>query len=346
MIDAYYFPYTDIASPVLEAFETFLQTVVLLRPSDQPVAEPLQGWVADGRVELRIPVQADGDQLQKILKNYQNWATLHRDDQGLRAAYFQSMKGHPPLYDQSATSKIRENIQSGLHTGSDDKSDTVDRTDRLMQARVFLSIAQQLDIQNMDLNDDLTSVDAMERRLFEQLHGEASVSDENLLASSATPGDQRLDHMIPERLVSWSLLFAEDIQHRNSDRIPVLITDSREAVDVLLGPGLDFEPILSEMPLPDLLSQEKKTIERLPQWQSILAEVAANPWPTGKENFDQLVQENRDAGPWRLTVTLVPGQMPEKLFGRSYFSQNGPAALKPKNDSTFNTVICLVQKAH
>lgn len=344
MIDAYYFPFTHISDVVLNAFERCFQTVVLLRPSDQAMGDPVQSLAAAGRVELRFPVRENADQLQAILKNYQNWADLHRDEQGLRAAYYQSMNGQPPLYDESATSRIRESIQTHLRAEPDPVAGTDSRTEKLLQAGVFLSIAQQFDSQNTELNAELRSFDAMERKLFEQLKGETPSATEDRPRSPVTPGDQRLDHMIPERLVSWSLLFAEDVRQRGGDRIPIMITDSRMAVEQLISLAPEVEQIMVDLPLPDTVSQDRKTLEWRSEWQANLRELAINPWPAEAGNLPQLANNHAAAGRWCVNGYLVPGQTPRSFFDRLHSGQKGPDQPIQADDSVLNTVIFLVQE--
>jgi len=344
MIDAIYFPFTHMLEKVLNALETCFRPVVLL-PSCEPVTDDaLLKRAAEGRLELRSAGLQYAESVKAILKNYQNWAALHRDEQGLRAAYFQSLRGQPPLYDENATSRIRESIQSRIRAKPKTDDGSARQNDKLLQASVFLSMAQQFDSQNTEMNAELKVLDAMEHKLFAQLHGETPSADAEHHRSSLAHGDPRLDHMIPERLASWSLLFAETLHRSGSDHIPIMITDSGAAVEHLIGLAPEAEQVIVDLPLPDNLPQEQEAMRWRSELNAILEKLAVNPWPAATRPIAQWASGQSAAGQWCLNGYLVPGQTPRAVFGRCCNGENGPIHSDRAPGSILNTVICLIQK--
>jgi hypothetical protein len=341
MIDAIYFPFTTISKPVLTALETCFQPICLLQPSEFATDAQLQEWSDQGRIRLRCAATQDSESLPVILKEYQNWAALHYKDGGLEAAYRQSLQGRPPLYDDSATSRIRSDIHSQMRPHADAGDRIDDPAAKLLRARLFLSVAHQFDTQETDLTDDLSALDQQEERLFAQLHGEADGRPNQAGDTALRYSEQRLVHMIPERMAAWNLIYTSCAQRWQNESVPVMITDSRLAIEHLVGSRSDTATLLNDSPLPANRPEDRPTGQWRTQWQTGLELLATSPWPQESRVFLPPVDTGDARNQWRLTVYLVPGLSPLTLLEEQHKDKALGVGAQPDQGRTCNTLVCL-----
>ena len=127
----------------------------------------MQKWAESGLIDIRIPVFGDENKLEAILKDFRIWANLHR--QGT-LDFLKAWSGKIPFFDETLVSQIRADIskRSGIDQAPKESDD-------IFSARLFLHIAQEFDLHNIGLNQDLRSIETMEQDLFKSLHGEDEV---------------------------------------------------------------------------------------------------------------------------------------------------------------------------
>ncbi len=156
-----YFPFTYVSEPVAEALAScFKQTVVYASSGDLP--ESMQKWMKNSILDIRTPVINDEDKLDAVIKDYKNWANIHKES-GM--AFFKSKKNTIPFFDDTYTSQIRSAIKQNPEP---------EKPDPVFNSRLFLHIAQEFDMQNWELTRDLDLFDDMEQKLIKELKGDDS----------------------------------------------------------------------------------------------------------------------------------------------------------------------------
>ena len=150
-----YFPFTYISKPAAQALAACFAQTAVYQLSTSKVPDEMRESVDNGILEIRIPVHDNGEKLDAIVKEYRTWADVHR---GSEIGFLKSMADKIPFFDESSSSQIRALIKK---TG--EKAPSPEKTAApLVHARLFLHMAQELDLQNDRLTRDFVAVEAME----------------------------------------------------------------------------------------------------------------------------------------------------------------------------------------
>lgn len=221
-----YFPHTYLSRPVMEAVLACFSPVVLYQPTAMDIPMPLREWAKTGQVELRVPVPGEEEKLASLLTDFRHWAALHRDKRGIDLAYFRTRKDRWPFFDETSGAWILADLKGKSRT------ETPSDETRLLNARLFLRIAQEMDAQNDSLLSDLQRADEMEKSLFRRLRDDEAiprVGNRDLRAEPGAGGD----YMIDERSRAWAILAAEDAVQKGPDASGIFITASRSVAEYL-----------------------------------------------------------------------------------------------------------------
>ena len=236
-MEAIYFPFTHVTDEASAVLQLLFHKTVVYRPTERIDAA---GATFDERlpgIEFRQPVACDPTYLRDVIKGYEDWAALHQKS-GL--AMLKAQPAQMPFYGETSTSHIRDEIRQGLAAPAPEGADSRP----LLNAMVFLLMAEAFDAQQSSLDESLKSHGALETQMFENLIGDA---DDHAAAardlghwSPSLPGE----YMMPERLRAWSLL------RRNDPSPSVLhVTTSRAAIEWIADQVGEMEKVL-EIVLP------------------------------------------------------------------------------------------------
>ncbi|MCK5268262.1 MAG: hypothetical protein KAR07_08845, partial [Spirochaetes bacterium] len=259
------------------------------------------------------PVKKDEEKLSAIIKEYNAWANLHQGSRGIQFDYFKTGRNKIPFFDDTSTSQIKADIED--ITG---KTPSRKKPDPVFDARLFLSIAQNFDMQNDKIIRDMASFETARMVFMKSLNGE----DET---SPVVPGYEKefktgnladYDHMIPERIAAWALLMCCDPMQCKDEVSGLFVTSSRQAIDYLLEKTPETENMFSIDAIPMVQNQ----VEKMAKWQKNLMEhlkiIAKSSRPLKCDNFTLVPDALKCETKTSLSLYLVPGASPLEYFSR------------------------------
>lgn len=310
-----YFPFTHIQEPIARQISRLFGPTIVYLPMPTGFPEAMRQLEADGCIDLRVPYPEDGDRLVQSCREFKIWGGQHYGEgASLKKAFSEG------FYNQSFTAQIRSDILKY------DKA--VDVTpDPVFSSRLFLLMAQELDVQQHDLDREMALSRAAERELFARLEGRELMPD--------LPGEhpKNTDYgsvMTAARLSAWSHLFYKDVPESC-----FLVTDSRASVEQMtesfpdIRQAAKFEHMASELSQ----SQRKELfqyLESLRHSPDAGADAIACPVLKGIEAAERA----------SLTLYLLPHAGPTEIFSvLSHADDPGRIAARAQ----FNTIIALYE---
>jgi len=297
-----YFPFTYISTAALTIFQKLFKSVTVYQPSSLNIPEILLDGKKSDFIDLRMPIKSEENKLDTILKDFRNWAEIHREN---RMDFLKVQGDKVPFFDEFSTFQIKSDIK---------KSGAASAPDLLFNARLFLQIAQEFDRHHDELNQDLVSLDKAQQDLYENLKGENLGPTEKHSTGKGADINNPPDYMILERLRAWTHLFLYDRIDADLENL-LFITTSRAVLDLLVDSRAEkVKKVLCFQNIP----MEAKDIPKLDQWRDSLGKrlqdlvekggnesVAENSW--GPE-------DNEISRKAALTVYLITAESPCELF--------------------------------
>lgn len=315
-----YFPYTYISRPVMTALQICFGRTAIYLPSQRLIPESMAQWSDAGLLDLRVPVKSEEDRLIAALNNYRQWAVMHDNRQGIDFSYLKAHAHHLPFFDENATSHIRAEIKSRLQ-GAQANSHRLDElSENLLESRIFLSIAQELDLQTDTLNADIERFDAMERDLLQNLKGEDESSGEVFcLKRAVKPGGQE-DYMLRERLQAWNQLMQADNDQFGQEASGLLITSHRAVLEQVVA----HVPVAITVFEGDAIPAGPKSEKAMARWRNaLMAQIeilTRSQWKSSTDHPCALPELPSDASAEQtvaLTLLLVPALQPVEVLNRT-----------------------------
>lgn len=227
-----YFPFTYISHSDCEALNICFEQVVIYQPSDMDIPESMQQLSDQGRIDIRLPVNKDISMLSRQFDEYKLWAQQH-SEKGLSA--FKHLQNNVPFFNKDSTFRIRSELKGKKPEKPEEKPDLT------FQARLFLQLAQDLDVHNELIDQDLVNFQRLEDALFRDLKGEEDDESREKLPVMTSP-EALKDvgrHMTAERLSAWFRLMSQDV-----DRSCVYVTTSSAVMDHLIEFAPDMEKLV------------------------------------------------------------------------------------------------------
>ncbi len=298
-----YFPFTYISESVLEALSAFFKQIIVYQPSSLNIPESMQKQADSNLLEIRIPVKGDENKIDDIVKDYKSWANIH---QGSEMAFFKTKPDMIPFFGEFSTSQIKADIKKKERKQQNEK-----KQDSLLNARIFLHIAQEFDLQNWEINKDLLLLEEQTLNLIDNLKGDDELSFKENDREKVLKIDFQSEYMTPDRIIAWTHLLQYD-----QDMSNLFITNSRSVVEHLVEKTPEAKIVLSIDSIPLTNSKDKKT----EKWQESLIRqlelLLENSLPAS-EDIKIKSPFDKDAGKKvSLTLYLVPGEAPYKFFTR------------------------------
>ncbi len=298
-----YFPFTHISEPVLEALSAFFKQIIVYQPSSLNIPESMQKQADGNLLEIRIPVKGDENKIDNILKDYKSWANIH---QGSEMAFFKTKPDMIPFFGEFSTSQIKADIKK-----KEQKQQNEKKQDSLLNARIFLHIAREFDLQNWEINKELLLLEEKASDLIDNLKGEDELSFKGNDREKALKIDYQSDYMTPDRIIAWTHLLQYDRDMSN-----LFITNSRSVVEHLVEKTPEAKIVLSIDSIPLTNSRDKKT----EKWQESLIKqlelLLENSLPASEDIKIKSPFDKDDGKKVSLTLYLVPGESPYKFFTR------------------------------
>jgi len=328
-----YFPFTFITKPVCQTLAACFSQTAVYQISSINIPDEMQNWGKSGILDIRIPVKYDGDKLDAIVKQYRSWANSH---QGSEMAFLKSRAHEIPFFDENSTRQITADIKSkgGRQNRSQEKPDP------LLNAALFLHLAQEYDMQNLTLTDDLQAVEAMEQDFMKDLKGESQDLDEEAALEKTLEAHDPGHYMTKERVHAWTR-----IMQRDQEGSGFFVTTSKSVFETLIdsAPEAELVGVLDAIPVVDnevevLETWRDELMKHLEMLATVVWIAKTDPIITAPEipGFETTVS---------LTLYIVPGKTPHEFFNRYVEHDVFNYKEKYQKVKLKNTLLGLIQKS-
>lgn len=292
----------------------------------------MQKLSRDGILDIRIPEEVNGEFLDKILEDYRNWINTH---QGTETAVLRTMADEIPFFDESASSQIRADLKK---TGK--QIPTEKKTDPLFNAKLFLHMAQELDLQVKILDQDLMAIEAMEKDFMRNLKGEDDDDQAQATMQMVLEKDDPGHFMTTERINAWISIMLQDPQAPG-----LFVTTSRAVLEHLI----DIVPEMVEVICLDAIPIGTDEDETLLNWQDGLMEslamLATDKWPSTMDDMANLPEVPGKDTTVELTIYIVPNKTPYECFADCVKIDVFQSDSTKTSTQFKNTLIGLVEKS-
>jgi len=311
-----YFPFTYISKPVAEALHACFGKTVIYQPSKKNIPGEIHKLAEQGVLDIRMSGNSDEkdeERLSAILKEYNAWANLHQGSRGIQLDFFKAGRNKIPFFDDTSASQIKADIKDIT-----DGNPVGKKPDPVLNARIFLSIAQNFDMQNDKIIQDIASFETARMDLIKSLKGEDETSplvpgykDEFKSVNLAD-----YDYMIQERIEAWAMLMCCDLMQDREEMSGLFVTSSRQAIDYLLEKTPETENVFSINAIPMVENQVEKSAKWSKDLMKYLEIVAESSRPLEWDNFTIVPDDLKCETKASLSLYLVPGASPLKYFSR------------------------------
>jgi hypothetical protein len=329
---AVYFPFTFMSGSVLDGCCRFFKEIVIVQAARDSIPGQMRVWQAEGLLDIQTP-ELDQGNITAMLRDYYMWAANH---QGADISAYKVDKHKVPFFDDTSIAQIKKEIRTagaGDGTGSDSAAG-----DLLLQARLFLQMAQGFDEQSLEIVRNLKDQEEKERNLFDGLRGEGALSPTSKHSGLSPLSDNPFNYMLYDRLRAWvRVMSALDIVDN------LFITNSRETVELAVDDLQNTDVTIHTQRIPGFAGQGEAMKELKAEFMSYLINLSRMSPPQIQENsIPQFSVENGDE---RLTMELVTifGIPPPDFFSR--FLQKGSPVHGSDKDkiSIKNTILGLIE---
>ncbi|MGM0454010.1 MAG: hypothetical protein ACQERN_12670 [Thermodesulfobacteriota bacterium] len=194
-----FFPFTFIPEETAHAFYRRFGRFAVCQPVKGQAPELLADLSDQGVIELRLPVLGDEARITSLCRAFTEWGAMHGSD----AAWMKEL-AQSGFYNEAFSAEIRSEILKSGQAEPPEKSDPV------INARIFLQLAQQYDIREAEIAQNLKSADLAAENLFEQLKGAGQFDQRNRLAGPQAVVEDPGAYMPGIRMTAWSMLAGFD----------------------------------------------------------------------------------------------------------------------------------------
>lgn len=327
-----YFPFTYIPKSAGKTLSACFRQTAVYQISGTKIPKDMQELSRNGILDICIPVEVNGKFLDNVLKDYRAWVNIH---QGTETAFLAAMANKIPFFDENASSQIRADLKKiGKQIPAEEKPDP------LFNAKLFLHMAQELDLQNAGLDQDLMDIDAMEDDFMKNLKWEDDDDHARAVVRRQWDKNDPGHFMTTERINAWVSLMLQDPQASG-----LFITTSRAVLEHLIEIVSEMEQVIGLDAIPMGVDED----EAISNWQDDLMKtlemLATENWPVSMDNMANPPEIPGSEKSVSLTLYIVPNKTPYECFsdcvGTDVFQ--GESA---KTDTRFkNTIIGLVEKS-
>jgi hypothetical protein len=203
-----FFPYTYISDDLADTMAAFFKKITMYLPTPRHIDESVSRYRDAGWLEIRMPAAPFESQIESGLKSARAFGELHGRRRG-EAKHFQSLEA--PFAGESALFHIRSELARKLKETENAGDENRKQVNRLVQACIFLTLAQDFDRHQAEIGHCLEGFKGLETALYKDLKGEEDPSSPS--AATAPPsGDEDQEFFMPlERLAAWTRLFFSEL---------------------------------------------------------------------------------------------------------------------------------------
>jgi hypothetical protein len=326
-----YFPFTYIPESVGKILAVCFPQTAVYQISAEKIPEDMQEMSQEGILDIRIPVEVNGGFLDKVLKDYRAWFNIHH---GTETAFLAAMANQIPFFDENASSQIRADLKKiKKQTPPEEKPDP------LFNAKLFLHMAQEFDIQKKELDRDMMDIEAMEDDFMKNLKWEDEDKHARGVALKALGKDDLGHYMTKERINAWASLMLQD-----SEVSGLYVTTSQAVLEHLI----EIIPEMEQVICLDAIPMGVDENETLSNWQDSLIEtlkmLAIENWPVAMDGMASPPEISGKATDVKLTIYIVPNKTPHECFAGSVEADVFKAGSAQTGARFKNTLIGLVEK--
>jgi hypothetical protein len=318
---------------VAQALATCFERFIVYQPSGKKVPDEMQPWIAANVMEVRVPDQADDQTLEKVVKDFRSFAGLHYDSKNLKTAAFLGRQFTIPFFSETSSSRILSDLKKGP---SSDSAET--GSDPLFCARVFLGFAQDFDRQKDELNQGLGVHAQQSFELLKTLKGEKEIDSAALPLAAESRADDSGEYMALARLQAWALLFQKDPVGSG-----LFVTSSKSVFNQLMAKLPAAEKILQSAGLPAVEIKNRAFNSWRDSFLKHLNRLVETQWPASKDIGVDLPLKNDGGTNFKLTLYLVPGQIPRDFFAQYLEARHSPKKQPNQKVKFKNTLVGLVE---
>lgn len=327
-----YFPFTYIPESVGKALAACFGQTAVYQIARTKVPEEMKEMTEDGTLDLRVPVESNGKLLDKILKDYRGWVISRR---GMESAYLKTIADEIPFFDESASSQIRADLKKTVK-----QTPPTEKPDPMFQAILFLHMAQEFDLQNTGLDQDLMNIEAMEEDFMKNLKGEDDDDQARAIVRMVLEKDDPGHYMTKERLKAWALLMQQD-----PEVFGLFVTGSRAVVEHIVDIVPETEKVIRFDAVPMGVDEDATLVKWRNQFMESLETLATHPWPVATDDMANPPKIPGKEKNVALTLYIVPGKTSHAFFADCVETDVSQAGSKPNSQRYKNTLIGLVEKS-
>lgn len=197
---AYLFPYTTVPPLAAETLLKLFDELIVLQPTVGTEQPSLPQTDPDNRLKVQCPFEAGHEQVNQAVSAYTKWAQEHG---GTDLQQIRSQLEVPSFLDEESSYHLEALIRSpqeGITAAEQGRAGQM-----IINSRIFLSLAQEFDSRNWEMETNLGQVKASEASLFAQLHGRQPEID----TPPRLEDEFQNSYMIRERMAAWSIFLIQ-----------------------------------------------------------------------------------------------------------------------------------------
>ncbi|MBS3759350.1 MAG: hypothetical protein KGY61_11880 [Desulfobacterales bacterium] len=284
-----YFPFTCASGDMIDLIREHLGSFIIYQPVAGNAPEPVNQAASADKIEVRTPVQGQEEAILEAARKSKNWGQTH---QGHMDA-FKATAGQE-FYNESFVAEIRSEILG--------QKSRPPEADPVFTARLFLYLAQEFDIQQIELNNDLKASELDRKKMFSELKGDATT---RLPPYEIYAAEDIGEYQTANRVLAWLRLPASE-----KESSPVYITTSRAVFEHLIEFVPHSEIVQTFDPLP-----ADKAFQAA--FRGYMAELVESSQPSGSVPLSMESFPTAGAGAGVvLTVAVLPVGSPAALLDR------------------------------
>ncbi len=333
MLTPVYFPFTYLGGRAAAALQAHFDSIRVLRPFAESLPPGMQELEDRGFLEILTLPPGDEEASAAALRQLREWARRHAGGAGVTAAFWQARMGGDPMGGDRSAFQLASQITHRPMPG-----ERRAEAGLLLAARVFLSLAQELDWQDDEVLRELARFQTQRAELLAAMTGRPTPASPGRGPAEVLPAATGCEeHRLPERLGAWARLFMA-----RACPSPVLVTTSAAALAHLV----EAAAAVRRLPVGEPRRPRPAAPERPgPPTASLIAEIAD--WVAAPEaRIEPLAVAEFGADPVPSrgdpVVYLLPGESPSRLLGRFAAPDPGAKTVDSGDPSWKHTLVVLV----
>jgi hypothetical protein len=327
-----YFPFTYVPRRMAEALAACFQHFIVYQPSGRKIPHEMQSWTEANVMEVRLPAQKDVQAIDRVVKDFKSFASLHRDSKEIQTAAILRQQRAVPFLSESTASHIVADVKKNRQSEA-----TVKIHDPLFCAQVFLDFAQEFDRQNDELSQGLGAYDQQSGDLLKNLRSDYEMDSSGIPFAAKIEVDDPGEYMALGRLRAWIRLFME-----NPVDSGFFVTSSPSVFTHLIENLTAIKKIIQYARLPALTVKNDAFIAWQTRFRKQIGQLVEPGWSEDETAFPEPPATMNDRPDVRLTLYRASGRSLGDLFARILKDQRS-TAIKPHQMAELkNTLIGLI----